>query len=40
MLAGIDVDKSGAALRVGDLKLLLGGWGADTWCHPDAVTAN
>jgi len=32
VLAGIDVDKSGAALRVGDLKLLLGGWGVDTWC--------
>lgn len=32
VLAGIDVDKQGAALRVGDLKLLVGSWGIDTWC--------
>lgn len=32
LLAGIDVDKQGAAIRVGDYKLLVGSWGADTWC--------
>lgn len=32
LLAGIDSDKRGAAIRVGDYKLLIGDWGADTWC--------
>ena len=32
VLAGIDSDKSGAAIRIGDYKLLVGAWGADTWC--------
>ena len=32
LLAGIDVDKQGATIRVGDYKLLVGNWGADTWC--------
>ena len=27
MLAGIDIDKKGAAIRVGDYKLLVGDWG-------------
>ena len=31
LLAGIDIDKQGAAIRVGDFKLLVGNWGADTW---------
>ena len=29
VLAGIDSDKKGAAIRVGDYKLLIGDWGAD-----------
>ena len=29
LLAGIDVDRGAAAIRVGDLKLLVGSWGAD-----------
>ena len=32
LLAGIDSDKSGAAIRVGEFKLLVGNWGTDTWC--------
>lgn len=32
LLAGIDIDKKGAAIRVGDLKLLVGSWGSDIWC--------
>lgn len=32
LLAGIDSDKRGAAIRVGHYKLLIGDWGADTWC--------
>ena len=32
LLAGIDSDKRGAAIRVGDYKLIIGDWGADTWC--------
>ena len=32
VLAGIDSDKKGAAIRIGDYKLLVGDWGADTWC--------
>uniref|UniRef100_A0A7S2BUN3 Sulfatase N-terminal domain-containing protein n=1 Tax=Haptolina brevifila TaxID=156173 RepID=A0A7S2BUN3_9EUKA len=32
LLAGIDIDKRGAALRVGRYKLLVGSWGTDTWC--------
>ena len=32
LLAGIDVDRGAAAIRVGDLKLLVGSWGGDTWC--------
>jgi hypothetical protein len=32
LLAGIDSDKHGAAIRVGAYKLLIGDWGADTWC--------
>jgi hypothetical protein len=32
LLAGIDTDKKGAAIRVDDYKLLVGMWGADTWC--------
>lgn len=32
LLAGIDVDKQGAALRVGRHKLLVGSWGDDRWC--------
>lgn len=32
VLAGIDSDKQGAAIRVGDFKLLVGSWGTDTWC--------
>ena len=32
LLAGIDIDKQGAALRVGKYKLLVGAWGSSTWC--------
>ena len=32
LLAGIDVDRGVAAIRLGDLKLLVGSWGGDTWC--------
>ncbi len=32
LLAGIDSDKRGAAIRVGNYKLLIGDWGVDTWC--------
>ena len=32
LLAGIDSDQKGAAIRVGDLKLLVGSWGSPLWC--------
>jgi hypothetical protein len=32
LLAGIDTDKRGAAIRAGDYKLLVGTWGSGAWC--------
>eukprot|EP00039_Didymoeca_costata_P002585 m.61271 g.61271 ORF g.61271 m.61271 type:complete len:595 (+) comp11392_c0_seq1:355-2139(+) len=32
LLAGFDIDKQGAAIRVGSYKLLVGNWGDDRWC--------
>eukprot|EP01047_Picozoa_sp_COSAG01_P028448 COSAG01_NODE_1910_length_8928_cov_33.079964_3_plen_320_part_00 len=35
LLAGIDTDKQGAAIRIGDFKLIVGDWGGtkkETWC--------
>jgi hypothetical protein len=32
VLAGYDVDRASAAVRVGQYKLLVGGWGTGTWC--------
>ena len=32
LLAGIDIDKHGAALRLGRYKLLVGAWGSGAWC--------
>ena len=32
LLAGIDVDRNAAAIRVGRHKLLVGGWGSPLWC--------
>ena len=37
VLAGLDLDKpSAAAIRVGRLKLLVGEWGAGSWCDLNA----
>jgi len=32
LLAGIDIDKKGAAIRSGKWKLMVGSWGSPTWC--------
>ena len=32
LLAGVDTDKQGAAIRIGQYKLMVGQWGAGTWC--------